>query len=74
LTKVLFVLHLPPPIHGVSQINTLIKKSEVINKGFDCDYINLTTANDISDLGTLRFAKYIQIIKIIVLFIAKNST
>lgn len=74
MTKLLFVLHLPPPVHGVSQINTLIKESEVINKGFDCDYINLTTANDISDLGTLRFAKYIQIIKLIILFIIKNLT
>ena len=72
MKKILFVLHLPPPIHGVSQVNTIIKESKIINENFDCDYMNLTTANDISDLGTLRFGKYIQIIKLMILFIKKN--
>lgn len=72
MKKILFVLHLPPPIHGVSQVNTIIKESAIINKNFDCDYMNLTTANDISDLGTQRFGKYLQIIKLMLLFIRKN--
>jgi len=65
MKKVLFMLHLPPPIHGVSQINTIIKNSTIINSNLECDYINIATANAISDLGTHRIGKYFQILKLI---------
>lgn len=69
MKKILFVLHLPPPIHGVSQINTIIKNSSIINNNLDCTYINIATANEISDLGTHRIGKYIQIVKLMILFL-----
>jgi glycosyltransferase involved in cell wall biosynthesis len=72
--KILFLLHLPPPIHGVSQINTIIKESHLINDRYDCEYINLTTANEISEFGKRRFSKYIQVLKLIVWFLAKTIT
>jgi len=71
MKKVLFVLHLPPPIHGVSQVNTIIKNSKIINNNLDCTYMNIATANDISDLGTQRLGKYLHIIKLIFLFLKK---
>jgi len=65
MKKILFMLHLPPPVHGVSQINTIIKNSTIINNNLECDYINIATASDINDLGTQRIGKYLQIIKLI---------
>ena len=49
--KVLFILHLPPPVHGASMVGKYIHDSETINNTFECHYLNLTLAKDINDIG-----------------------
>lgn len=55
--RVLFVLHLPPPIHGAAMMGKYIHDSKLINGSFDCHYINLTTARNLEDIGHLRLGK-----------------
>lgn len=62
--KLLCILHLPPPIHGAAIVGKIINQSELINKSFDCDFINLTTAGSLEDLGTFNFNKLIAILKV----------
>jgi len=70
---VLFVMQLPPPVHGASLMNKLIHDSNVINDNdvFSTDYLNLTTAKDISDIGKKGLSKYISAIGIYFAFIKK---
>lgn len=49
--KLLFILHLPPPIHGPAIVGEYIKNSEVINEAFDIEYINLQTSRNLSHIG-----------------------
>ena len=63
--KILLIMQLPPPVHGASVMNQLIKDSTLINTSFDCDYINLATAKDINDLQKNRFSKYILTLGIV---------
>ena len=51
-------MQLPPPIHGVSVMNKIIKESKLINDSFECDYINLATAKNIDDLQKGLVYKY----------------
>lgn len=48
---ILFILHLPPPVHGAAMMGQYIHDSKVINERFDCHYINLTTAKSLQDIG-----------------------
>lgn len=48
---ILFILHLPPPVHGAAMVGKYIHDSELINSRFDCHYINLTTAKSLQDIG-----------------------
>lgn len=48
---VLFILHLPPPVHGAAMVGKYIHDSKLINDTFDCHYINLTTAKNLQDIG-----------------------
>ena len=41
--KILFILHLPPPIHGAAMMGKYIQESELVNSSFDCFCINLAT-------------------------------
>lgn len=50
-SKILFILHLPPPVHGASMMGKYIHDSKVINEAFDCHYLNLTLAKDVNDIG-----------------------
>lgn len=54
---ILFILHLPPPVHGAAMVGKYIHDSRVINEAFDCHYINLTTARDLTDIGKVGVRK-----------------
>ncbi|MEQ8478628.1 glycosyltransferase family 4 protein [Fulvivirga sp.] len=62
--KGLFLIHLPPPVHGVSAINQWIVDSEKINHAIDIDCVNLATARSIKDIGKQGFTKYLTLVKI----------
>lgn len=51
MKSILFVLHLPPPVHGASMVGQYIHDSMPVNKSFDCHYVNLTTATSLEDIG-----------------------
>lgn len=55
--KILFILHIPPPVHGSSVIGMQIKNSTKINDEFDCLYINLGTSVSIDEIGKRGFVK-----------------
>lgn len=48
---ILFILHLPPPVHGAAMMGKYIHDSKIINDAFDCHYINLALAKDLNDIG-----------------------
>ncbi len=49
--KILFIMHLPPPVHGQSMVCQQIRNSEVINKEFDCRYVNLSASRTAAEVG-----------------------
>lgn len=63
--KVLFVMHMPPPVHGASMVGKSIRDSQWINKLFDCNYINLATASSISDIGKFSWKKIKDYLKLL---------
>ena len=61
MKKILFVLHLPPPIHGASMVGKYIHDSIIISEKFDCRYINLTTAATLEDIGKKSITKLFMV-------------
>ena len=58
--KILFILHLPPPIHGAAMMGKYIQESELIDSSFDSYCINLATAGSLSDIGRTSFKKLLR--------------
>lgn len=58
--KILFILHLPPPVHGAAMVGKWIHDSKLINETFECCYINLTAAANLADIGKVGFNKVMQ--------------
>lgn len=49
--KILFIMHMPPPVHGASMVGQFIHDSDLINASFDCHYVNLAVATRLEDVG-----------------------
>lgn len=49
--KILFIMHMPPPVHGAAMVGQFIHDSELINKSFDCHYVNMAVATRLEDIG-----------------------
>lgn len=63
--KILFILHLPPPIHGAAMMGKYIQDSKIINETFECRYINLATAKDLADIGKVGIGKITQFVSLL---------
>lgn len=57
LLKILFILHIPPPVHGAAIVGQTIKDSPAINETFNCRYINLGISASIDEIGKNGFIK-----------------
>ncbi|MDH4568438.1 glycosyltransferase family 4 protein [Pseudomonas sp. BN414] len=64
-SKVLFLVQLPPPIHGASVVNKSIQDSVAINNSFSTKFVNISPANDISDIGKISPRKILAFLAIL---------
>lgn len=49
--KVLFIMHMPPPVHGAAMVGKYIHDSKIVNDSFACRYENMMLASDLEDIG-----------------------
>ena len=55
--KILFLLHLPPPIHGASMMGKHLKDSDYLKENFNCYFINMSASNKVDEVGKLSVRK-----------------
>lgn len=60
--SILFITPLPPPVHGSAMMSQYIKDSKLINKAFDCDYVNLSTSRRMDEIGKKPLLKMVRFI------------
>ena len=58
--KILFIMHMPPPVHGAAMVGQYIYDSKLINEKFEGHYINLTTAKNLQDIGKVGIRKLVD--------------
>ena len=62
IPKLLFIMHMPPPVHGAAMVGKYIHDSKLINEKFDSHYINLTTAKSLQDIGKGGLKKILKLL------------
>lgn len=68
-SKILFILHLPPPVHGSSMVGQYIKDSKLVENAFDAKFINLSTSSSVDEIGKNSIVKIGRYFKIVFKFI-----
>lgn len=64
--NIIFLLHLPPPIHGSSMVGNFIKESVSVNRAFSCTFINLLASKNIASTGKVSLDKLLGFVRIYV--------
>ena len=64
-SKILFLFHLPPPVHGSSVMGKAIYDSKSINESFYCKYINLILSRKVDETGILSLEKIMRVVQIL---------
>lgn len=64
MNKILFLVQLPPPIHGASAVNKSIQQSKLINKNYSTCFLNISPAKDLADIGKSSPIKILKIVGI----------
>ncbi len=60
--RILFIVPLPPPIHGSAMMCQYIHDSKLINESFRCDYVNLSTSRRMEEIGNRSLVKVFRFI------------
>lgn len=63
--RLLFLLHLPPPVHGASMMGKYIRDSKRLNDEFLIDYINLSVTTSLTQIRKFHFYKIVTYLKIL---------
>lgn len=60
--RVVFIMHLPPPVHGAAMMGQYIKNSKLINETFDCTFVNESLSSSVSEVGSFNRKKILNLI------------
>lgn len=63
--KILFILHLPPPVHGAAVVGQYIHDSALMKAEFDERFVNLATASGLEDIGRFRVRKIVSFLRLL---------
>lgn len=62
--RILFILHIPPPVHGAAMVGHYIQNSKIINETFECQYINLSTTTNMGEIDRWKLNKISAIFRL----------
>lgn len=60
--KVLFIMHMPPPVHGAAMVGKYIHDSKIVNESFDCCFENMMLAKNLEDIGKGGVKKFFNLL------------
>ena len=63
--RILFVLHLPPPMHGAALVGSFIRESGLVNDSFDTRYVNLSASSTLEEVGRFSLKKFRPVFRLI---------
>lgn len=61
--KVLFVMNMPPPVHGQSMVGQMIKDCKLINDNINAIYVKTPSSSGMDDMGKMRLGKFRDYLK-----------
>ena len=55
--RILFLMHMPPPVHGAAVMGGIVHDSEVLRERFDCRYVNYSISRSMDEINRFSWRK-----------------
>lgn len=55
--KILFLMHMPPPVHGAAVMGGLVRDCEAIRERFECRYVNYSISRSMDEIDRFSWKK-----------------
>ena len=63
--RVLFVLHLPPPVHGAAMVGQTIRESRLVADAFESRFVNLSASESLAEVGRVSLRKMTFLLRLL---------
>ena len=63
--RILFILHLPPPVHGASMMGEQIRESTALAAFCEARFINLSASSTLSEIGQGSWKKLLFVLRLL---------
>ena len=64
MKKVLFIMHLPPPVHGASVMGQVIRECEALDGLCEASFVNLALSTDLKEVGRFSLLKPVAFFRV----------
>lgn len=55
--RILFLMHMPPPVHGAAVMGGIVRDSEAIRDRFECRYLNYSISRSMDEIDRFSWKK-----------------
>ena len=55
--RILFLMHMPPPVHGAAVMGGIVRESEALRERFECRYINYSVSRSMDEIDRFSWKK-----------------
>jgi glycosyltransferase involved in cell wall biosynthesis len=69
--KLLYVVHLPPPIHGVAQVNRMVVDDDRLNASLSTRILEVRSSKDLAEIDALSLRKGLDAVRLCVRLISE---
>lgn len=59
--RILFLMHMPPPVHGAAVIGGIVRDSAAIRDRFDCRYVNYSISRSMEEINCFSWKKVLVV-------------
>lgn len=63
--RILFVLHLPPPVHGAAMVGQIIRDSGLVADAFESRFVNLSASESLAEVGRVSLRKMAFLLRLL---------
>ena len=60
--RILFIVPLPPPVHGSAMVSQYIRQSQLIQDSFQVDFVNLSTSRKMDEIRKINPMKFVRFV------------
>lgn len=63
--RILYLMHMPPPVHGAAVMGGIVRDSEVLRERFDSRYVNYSISRSLDEIDRFSLKKILVVLRLL---------